>query len=77
MTFNFNDIFNKPEPTELLADKSPCKTCEHSIKDVAVTDGYSDSECQHCGKKWTWIMDCLERLAWYEKKYGLGGKSDG
>lgn len=77
MMVNFNDVFH-PEnkwKDKKLTDFCPCGNCEvHNEYEVTKTVGsiaerqYAElpKSCDQCAKKSLWLMDCMQKLKWYE-----------
>lgn len=73
MFVNFDTVFKPPidwSKVELTSNP-PCKTCEHKItlRELYPGNTWDDPvECESCVKRWNYIVDCLEKLAWYEER---------
>lgn len=72
MFVDFDRVFNQKKDWKniKLTDNPPCKNCEHKINLRKLHPKTYDSplECQHCAKRLDYILLCIEKLAWYERK---------
>lgn len=58
-----------------LSDCSPCKDCEAQKERIdnrylhmmsMGSDDHLVEQCRHCIKHILWVMDCVQKLKWYE-----------
>lgn len=76
---NFNDIFHKEQKWKeiKLIDKNPCKNCKiyNDYEYMSLLGNIAERQyaelpdtCNHCVPKLQWILDCLNKLSWYEER---------
>lgn len=72
MFVDFDKVFTEPDWANIkLTGNSPCVTCEHRINLREIHPGNTADypiECTNCYKRLSYIITCLEKLAWYERK---------
>ena len=72
MIFNFDLHRYDEDWTKIkLTDKSPCTTCENRINIKQLRPGIiiaSSDKCDNCLDRWQYIINCIMKLAWYERK---------
>lgn len=58
-----------------LIDVCPCKTCEVNAEyinrryEIMMSEGVDEDlveSCRHCMERVQWLMECVEKLSWYE-----------
>ena len=80
MTFNFDQIFEKPDWDNIyLTDNPPCATCKHKINLRELHPGNTwdnPPECEHCIKRYNYVINCIQKLAYLENKARKEKKSN-
>lgn len=76
MLCDFNKIFKRIDELKKkpLSQSCPCNDCSYRIyhqqKWYYVPHYFEHpptKECEHCAKHIAYIVDCMTKLAWYEK----------
>ena len=79
MLCNFNDIFHpeKKWKDKRLTAMSPCNECEiykqyemEALYGTIAERQYAElpKTCDKCLERTLWLMDCLQKLKWYEDR---------
>lgn len=77
MSINFDDIFHpeKRWKDKCLSDSNPCKECDvyKEYETKAIYGTIAERQCMEmpdscypCMKRLHWLVDCLDKLQWYE-----------
>ena len=74
MLCNFDSVFKPFEPDwdkVNLTDNPPCATCTHKIELRQLHPGNTwdqPEECKTCAKRFNYLINCLQKLAYLEDK---------